>query len=245
MFKDQVALVTGASRGIGRAIAEELAAQGATVACIATKVENLADTVAAIEAQGGIARAYGCNVGESASVNATVDQVVAELGGVHILVNNAGITRDGLLMRMSDADFSDILQVNLAGAFYFCRAVSRPMMKARYGRIINVSSIVGLHGAAGQVNYAASKAGLVGMTFALAKELGSRNITVNGVAPGFIETDMTSELSEDFKSHVIKTAPAGRLGKSADIAHAVAFFAQQSSSYITGQILTVDGGLAI
>lgn len=245
MFEGQVVLVTGASRGIGRAIAEEFGRHGAKVACVATRAENAADTVAAITAAGGEAKAYGCNVADSAAVNATVDAVVADFGGVTVLVNNAGITRDGLSMRMSDQDFHDVIQTNLAGAFYFCRAVSRPMMKARYGRIVSIASIVGLHGAAGQVNYAASKAGVVGLTYSFAKELGARNITVNCVAPGFIETDMTHDLPEEFKQNVVKTAPIGRLGSGADIAHVVASLAHSNAGYVTGQVITVDGGLTI
>lgn len=244
-FADQVVVVTGASRGIGRAIAETLGAAGATVACIATKASNAQETADAIVAAGGKAAAYGLNVADSAAVNALTDEIVAAHGSPSVLVNNAGLTRDGLMMRMSDEDFQTVIDVNLRGAFNLIRAMSRPMMKARYGRIVNITSIVGLHGAAGQVNYSASKAGLVGLTYSVAKELGSRGITCNAIAPGFIETDMTKDLPEDFRESVCKNAPAGRLGSPADIAAAVTFLASKEASYITGQVLTVDGGLTI
>lgn len=241
-FTGQVVIVTGASRGIGRAIAELFGKQGATVVCVATKAENVATTVAAI---GGNATAKGCDISDATAVQDLVNSVVEEFGAPSVIINNAGLTRDGLIMRMSDEDWDRVLDVNLKGAFLMIRAATKSMMKARYGRIINITSIVGQHGAAGQANYAASKAGLIGLTQSVAKELGSRNITCNAIAPGFIETDMTAELSEDFKTHVQKTAPAGRLGSPEDIANVVVFLASREASYITGQVLTVDGGLMI
>lgn len=244
-FENQVVIVTGASRGIGRAIAENFGARGATLCCVATSAKNAQETADSIASGGGKAKAYGVDVSDSEAVQALVDEITAEHGNPSVLVNNAGLTKDGLLMRMADEDFDRVIAVNLKGAFNFMRAVTRPMMKARYGRICNISSIVGLHGASGQVNYAASKAGLIGMTMSLAKELGSRGITCNAVAPGFIETDMTKDLPEEFRESVMKTAPMARLGTPEDIAHAVAFLCGPDASYITGQVLTVDGGLTI
>lgn len=241
-FQDQVVIVTGASRGIGRAIAAAFAAKGAKVACVAT---TLANATATAETIGDSARAYACDVSDSASVEVLFEAILADLGTPSVLVNNAGITRDGLIIRMKEEDWDRVLAVNLKGAYNCIRAAAKPMMKARYGRIINITSIIGQTGAAGQANYAASKAGLIGLTKSIAKELGARNITCNAVAPGFITTDMTAELSDDFRAHVEKSAPAGRLGTPEDIAGAVVFLAEASSSYITGQTLTVDGGLSL
>jgi 3-oxoacyl-[acyl-carrier protein] reductase len=239
-FQDQVVVVTGASRGIGRTLAEAFAAEGAKVACVATTLEGAQKTADAI-ANG--ARAYACDVSNSESVEALFEAVGKDLGTPHVLVNNAGITRDGLMLRMKDDDWDRVLDVNLKGAFLTSRTVARPMMKARYGRIINITSVIGLHGAAGQVNYAAAKAGMLGMTMSVAKELGARGITCNAIAPGFIESDMTDALPQEFKDDVMKRAPAGRLGTPGDIAPAVLFLASQEAGYITGQCLTVDGGL--
>lgn len=244
-FQDDVVVVTGASRGIGREIACEFGNEGAKVACIATSEANAAPTADAVMVAGGAAKAYGLNVADSAAVDEVFAKIAEDFGAPTILINNAGITRDGLAMRMKDEDFDAVINTNLRGAFLCSRAVMKGMMKARRGRIVNISSIVGLHGAAGQANYSASKAGLIGMTMSLAKELGSRGITVNAVAPGFIETDMTHDLSDDFKEYVCKTAPAGRLGSAADIASAVLFLASDDASYMTGQVLTVDGGLSL
>lgn len=241
-FQDQVVIVTGASRGIGRAIAAAFAAKGAKVACVATTLGNATATADTI---GDAARAYACDVSDSASVETLFEAILADLGTPSVLVNNAGITRDGLVIRMKEEDWDRVLAVNLKGAYNCIRAAAKPMMKARYGRIINITSIIGQTGAAGQANYAASKAGLIGLTKSIAKELGSRNVTCNAVAPGFITTDMTAELSDDFRAHVEKSAPAGRLGTPEDIAGAVVFLAEASSSYITGQTLTVDGGLSL
>jgi len=239
-FQDQVVLVTGASRGIGRSIAEAFAAEGAKVACVATTIEGASATAEAI---GGVA--FAADVSNQESVDALFEAVATQLGTPSVLVNNAGITRDTLLIRMKEDDWDRVIAVNLKGAFLCTKAVAKTMMKARYGRIINISSVVGQGGAAGQANYAAAKAGLFGLTKSVAKELGSRGITCNAVAPGFIETDMTSGLSEDFKQMVEKTAPIARLGTPADISPAVLFLASPNSGYITGQTITVDGGLTL
>ncbi len=239
-FKDQVVIVTGASRGIGRGIAEAFAKAGATVACVATTQAGADQTAAAIGGKG-----YACDVSDAAAVEALIDAVVADLGVPSVLVNNAGITRDTLILRMKDEDWDRVIDVNLKGAFLTCRAVAKPMMKARYGRIINLSSVIGLGGGAGQANYAAAKAGVLGLTMSIAKELGSRGITCNAIAPGFIETDMTHDLPAEFRAQVEKTAPAGRLGTSDDIAPAVLFLASKEAAYITGQTLVVDGGLTL
>ena len=239
-FSDRVVVVTGASRGIGRAIAEGFAREGAKVACVATTLPNAQATADAV---GG--RAYACDVSDAEAVEALFGRIAVEMGTVHTLVNNAGITRDGLLVRMKDEDWDRVMDVNLKGAFLCTRAVTKGMMKARAGRIVNVSSIIAATGNAGQANYAASKAGLLGLTKSVAKELGARGVTCNAVAPGFIETEMTHGLPAEFKAHVEKTAPAGRLGKAEDVAAAVLFLASDAAAYITGQTLTVDGGLTL
>jgi 3-oxoacyl-[acyl-carrier protein] reductase len=240
----QIALVTGASRGIGRAIAESLARCGAKVACVARNAEKLKETVAAITSAGGTAEAFECNVADAASVEKAVEAIIARWGKLQILVNNAGITRDTLLARMSDEQWDEVLNTNLRGAFLFTRAVTRPMMQGRYGRIINISSVSGLVGNAGQANYSASKAGLIGFTRSVARELASRNVTVNCVCPGFIETDMTAALGEAVQEEVKKRIPAKRLGKPEDVSAAVLYLASAEAGYITGQVLTVDGGLS-
>ena len=241
-FQDQVVIVTGASRGIGRAIATGFAAEGARVACIATTIANAKATADII---GETAKPYALDVSDSAAVDEIFGQIEKDFGTPSVLVNNAGITRDQLIMRMKDDDFDRVIAVNLRGSYLCAKAVCRGMMKARFGRIINISSIVGLHGAAGQANYAASKAGMIGLTLALAKEFGSRNITCNAVAPGFIETDMTAELSQELRDGVIGKAPIARLGTPEDIAVAVLFLASAEAGYMTGQVLTVDGGLSL
>jgi len=245
IFEGKVVVVTGASRGIGQAIALKFAHAGATVACLAPEFDPPSAVVDAIERAGGKARGYLCDVTNSANVDATFDAIVKDLGGIAVLVNNAGITRDMLIMRMKDEDWDKVLAVNLKGAFLCVRAASKPMMKARYGRIVNISSVVGVAGAAGQANYAASKAGLIGLTKTIAKEYGSRNITCNAVAPGFINTEMTKDLPQEFKDHVVKTAPLGRLGEVEDVANAVFFLSSDEASYITGQVLVVDGGFIL
>lgn len=240
-FADRTVVVTGASRGIGAEVARAFAARGARVACVATTEANAAAVADGLDG----ARAYGADLGDAAQVSALMERIVAEMGVPAVLVNNAGLTRDGLILRMKEDDWDRVLDVNLKAAFLTIQAALKPMMKARYGRIVNVSSIVGLHGAAGQANYAASKAGLIGLTMSVAKEVGSRGITCNAVAPGFIETDMTDGLPEEFKEHVRKTAPAGRLGNAADVAAAVLFLASEGAAYVTGQTITVDGGLSM
>lgn len=240
---DQVALVTGASQGIGRAVAIELACNGARVACVARSADKLQETVSAIVAQGGTAQPFACDVRDKDSVEQTVQAVVDLWGRLDILVNNAGITRDTLMPRMTDEEWDDVIATNLRGAFLFARAVSRHMMRARYGRIINMTSVSGLIGNAGQTNYSASKAGLIGMTRSLSKELASRKITINAVAPGFIESDMTRALGETILEEAKKRIPARRLGTPEDVAAAVLFLASPAASYITGHVLVVDGGM--
>jgi 3-oxoacyl-[acyl-carrier protein] reductase len=237
----QVALVTGASRGIGRAIAQALAAQGFTVIGTATTEGGAAAITAALAPQGG--RGLQLDVNDGAAVEAAIDAIVKGDGGLQVLVNNAGITRDTLAMRMKDADWDAVLDTNLKAVFRACRAAIRPMMKQRFGRIVNITSVVGASGNAGQANYAAAKAGVAGMTRALARELGSRNITVNCVAPGFIATDMTAELPEAQKAALLGQIPLGRLGTPEEIAHAVAFLASPLAGYITGTELHVNGGM--
>ena len=238
----QLALVTGASRGIGRAIARELASQGFAVIGTATTAQGAAAISAELAAFPGCAGEV-LDVTDAVSAQALVDRVVAHHGGLQVLVNNAGITRDMLAMRLKDDDWDAVLDTNLKAVFRMSRAVMRPMMKQRYGRIINITSVVGASGNAGQSNYAAAKAGVAGMTRALARELGSRNITVNCVAPGFIETDMTAKLSVDQQKALLDQIPLGRLGQPAEIAHAVAYLASRQAAYITGQELHVNGGM--
>ncbi len=239
----QVALVTGASRGLGRAIAVELAANGAVVACVARNAEKLAETVAAAAAAGGQAEAFSCDVKDGSQVDRLVDALVAKWDRLDILVNNAGITRDALLAGMHDTDWDEVLDTNLRGAFLFARGASRVMMRAKYGRIINVSSVAGLIGNAGQTNYSASKAGLFGLTRSLSRELAKRRVTVNAVAPGYIESDMTETLGPVLLEEARKQIPARRLGKPAEVAAAVLFLASPAAAYITGCVLTVDGGM--
>jgi 3-oxoacyl-[acyl-carrier protein] reductase len=241
----QVALVTGGSRGIGRAVVEALARAGARVAVVATSAEGAESGAQAARALGAEAAGWAADVRDGARATAVVDEVLAQWGRLDLLVNNAGITRDGLLMRMSDDDIEAVVDVNLKGALYWCRAVARPMSKARSGCIVNVSSIVGLTGNAGQSNYAAAKAGLYGLTRSLAKELGGRGVRVNAIAPGYIETDMTSGLPEAVRQQSLQRIPLGRLGQGADIAHAVLFLASGAAGYITGATLVVDGGMSL
>ena len=237
----QVALVTGASRGIGRAIATTLAAQGFVVIGTATTESGAAAINEALSPHGG--RGIALNVNDAPAVDAAIDMILKDFGGLQVLVNNAGITRDGLAMRMKDEDWDAVLDTNLKAVFRLARAVMRPMMKQRYGRIISITSVVGASGNAGQANYAAAKAGLAGMTRALARELGSRNITVNCIAPGFIATDMTGVLPEAQKAALLSQIPLGRLGAPEEIAAAVAFLASKDAGYITGTELHVNGGM--
>jgi len=240
-FEGQVALVTGASRGIGAAIALELAQRGLKVIGTGTTDDGAAKITAALSAYGG--RGCALDVNDGAAVEALVDEIAKVYGAIHVLVNNAGITRDTLAMRLKDSDWDAVLDTNLKAVFRLSRAVIRPMMKQRYGRIINITSVVGASGNAGQANYAAAKAGVAGMTRALARELGSRSITVNCVAPGFIETDMTASLPEAQQQALLAQIPLGHLGKPADIANAVAFLASPQAAYVTGQELHVNGGM--
>lgn len=241
-FQDQVVIVTGASRGIGKAIAAAFATEGARIACVASTSEN-AERAAAELGKG--AKGFGCDIGDPAQVAAAAESIESEMGSPSVLVNNAGMTRDGLLMRLKDEDWDAVLRVNLGGAFHWTKAVVRSMMKARYGRILNMTSVIGTGGGAGQANYAAAKAGIIGLTKSTAKELGSRGITCNAIAPGFIETDMTHDLPEEMRDRIISTAPAGRLGTPEDIAPAVLFLCSADAGYITGQVLTIDGGLTV
>ena len=241
-FDGQVALVTGASRGIGAAIALELARKGLKVTGTATSDEGAAKISNALAAYPGCA-GHNLNVNDGAAAEALIDSIVKQHGGLQVLVNNAGITRDMLAMRLKDDDWDAVLDTNLKAVFRMSRAVMRTMMKQRYGRIVNITSVVGASGNAGQANYAAAKAGVAGMTRALARELGSRNITVNCIAPGFIETDMTAKLPEEQKKALLGQIPLGHLGKPTDIAHAVAFVASPLAGYITGQEIHVNGGM--
>jgi len=242
---NQIAVVTGAGRGIGRAIALKFAAEGADVACISRTTENSEKVANEVRTLGRKAWAHAVDVADAVSVNAAAEKILAECGKVDVLVNNAGVTRDGLLMRMADADWDMVLNTNLKGAFLITKAFSRSMIKARSGRIINIASVIGLMGNAGQCNYAASKAGLIGFTMSAAREFGSRGITVNAIAPGFIETDMTAELKPETKEALVKQIPLGTLGQVEDIAHAALYLAAASGRYVTGQVLTVDGGLVM
>ena len=241
----QIAVVTGAGRGIGRAIALKFASEGADVVCVSRTQENSEKVANEIGALGRKAWAFAVDVADSAAVSAAAEKILADCGKVDILVNNAGVTRDGLLMRMSDADWDTVLDTNLKGAFLVTKAFSRAMIKARTGRIINISSVIGLIGNAGQSNYSASKAGLIGFTQSCAREFAGRGITVNAIAPGFIETDMTAELNEALRAEILKKIPLGTLGQSDDIAAAALYLAGVSGRYVTGQVLTVDGGMVM
>jgi 3-oxoacyl-[acyl-carrier protein] reductase len=244
-FDGKVAVVTGAARGIGRTIAEKLAREGADVAICDLQAEWLAETAAAVQALGRKVLPVAVDVGDGEAVNACIAQVVKVLGKVDIMVNNAGITKDTLLVRMSDDDWDAVLRVNLKGTFLFSRAVSKLMMKQRSGAIVNIASVIGLIGNAGQCNYAASKAGVIALTKSTAKELASRGVRVNAVAPGFISSKMTDALSQEVRDQMMANIPQGRFGQPEDIAQAVAFLASDEASYVTGQVLSVNGGMVM
>ncbi|MFZ5833703.1 MAG: 3-oxoacyl-[acyl-carrier-protein] reductase [Planctomycetota bacterium] len=242
---DRVALVTGAARGLGRIIAEALSAAGAKLACIDVNADTLNDTITSIRSAGGTAEAWACDVTDSTRVAVVVDEVVKKFGRLDILVNNAGITRDSLLLRMKDDQWDSVIAINLKGTFLFTRAAARPLMKSPCGRIINIASVSGLMGNPGQVNYSASKAGVIGLTRTISRELASRGVTVNAVAPGFIATDMTAKLGEELLQQIRNEIPLGRLGEPQDVSDAVLFLASDAASFITGHVLTVDGGLTV
>ena len=242
-LENKIALVTGAARGIGQAIALQLAADGADLALCDVKAEWLEDTAAKVKALGRRAESYAMDVANGAAVGEAVAKVLADFGRIDVLVNNAGITRDTLLMRMSEEDWDAVLDINLKGAFLVTKAVVKPMMKQRSGAIVDIASVVGIMGNPGQANYTASKAGLIALTKTTAKELGSRNVRVNAVAPGFIRTAMTDKLAEPVKEAMLKMVPLGRLGEPEDVAKAVAFLASDAAAYVNGQTLAVCGGM--
>ncbi|HEX3720106.1 MAG TPA: 3-oxoacyl-[acyl-carrier-protein] reductase [Verrucomicrobiae bacterium] len=242
---NQIAVITGAGRGIGRAIALKFASEGAHIVSVSRNAENAEKVAGEVRARGRKAWAYAVDVADSAAVLAAAEKILVEAGKVDILVNNAGITRDGLLMRLSEEDWDAVLDTNLKGAFSFTKGFSRGFLKQRAGRVINISSVIGLIGNAGQCNYAASKAALIGFTKAVAKEFASRGVTVNALAPGFIETDMTAVLTPELKADLLKRIPLSSLGQADDIAAAALFLASPGARYITGQVLTVDGGMVM
>ncbi len=241
----RIAFVTGGSRGIGEAIVQRLAADSIHVVAVARNSEKLAGLVAALTAAGHSVESVSVDVGDSAALAASIEAVIEKHGRLDVLVNNAGITRDGLFMRMEDKDFDDVINVNLRAAFVACRAAARSMIRAKWGRIINIASVSGIIGNAGQVNYSASKAGLIGMTKSIARELAGKQVTANCVAPGFTTTDMTDVLPPQIKEKVVEMIPLRRFGTPADVAHAVAFLASENAGYITGQVVAVDGGMSM
>lgn len=241
----KIALVTGAGRGIGKSIAELLASKGHHVICVSRSAGSCGSVAEAINAGGGSAQSLAVDVADRVAVKDACEQLLEEHGNIDILVNNAGITRDGLLFRMSDEDWDDVIATNLTSCFTWIKYLARPMTRKRWGRIINISSVIGLTGNAGQANYAAAKAGMLGLTKSLAKEFAARNVSVNVVAPGFISTDMTSELNEKQQEAIVGIIPMKRMGTAADIAHTTAFLASEEAGYITGQVFTVDGGMVM
>jgi len=245
VLANQVAVITGAGRGIGRAIALKFAAAGADIVVVSRTIENSEKVAAEVRALGRKSWAYAVDVANAEAVSAAAEKILAETQKVNILVNNAGITRDGLLMRMSEAEWDAVLDTNLKGAFLFTKAFSRSFIKQRGGRILNITSVIGLVGNAGQCNYAASKAGMIGFTQSAAKEMASRGITVNAIAPGFVETDMTAVLPAEFKADMLKRIPIGAWIQPDDVAAAALFLASPDARYITGQVLTVDGGMVM
>ena len=245
-FENKIVLVTGAGRGIGASIAKRFASEGAEVIVNYSGNDEVAQkTVDEITATGGQAQKYKCSVNDSESVKVMIDEIIKKFGRIDILVNNAGITKDGLMLRMTDEDFDRVIDVNLKGTFNCTKYVSKYMLKKKKKKIINISSVVGLSGNAGQVNYSASKAGIIGITKSAAKELSSRGITVNAVAPGYVDTDMTKVLSDNIRNEILKNIPLQRMGNVEDISNCVAFLASEDASYITGQVISVDGGMHI
>ncbi len=245
LLNDRIAVVTGAGRGIGQAIALKLAGEGADVVCVDLQADFVSETVGKVQKLGRKAWAVAANVADAASVDAAAGQILKEPGRVDILVNNAGITRDTLLMRMSEADWDAVLNINLKGTFLMTKAFARAFLKQKSGRIVNIASVIGLIGNAGQCNYAASKAGVIGLTKSVARELASRGITANAIAPGFIETRMTEALNEEMRNALLKQIPLASLGQPEDVANAVLFFASPAARYVTGQVLAVDGGMVM
>jgi 3-oxoacyl-[acyl-carrier protein] reductase len=246
-FKNRTALVTGAGRGIGKAIAETLARQGVTVICVSKSADSCGGTAAGILAAGGKAKALAVDVADGAAIAKAVELLGQEFPMIDILVNNAGITRDGLLFRMSELDWDDVIATNLTSCFHWTKLLGRPMTRARWGRIVNITSVSGVMGNAGQANYSAAKAGMIGFTKSLAREFAGRSVTVNAVAPGFIKTDMTTEFvnSAEVSARILESVPLKRFGEAADIAHLTAYLCSEESSYITGQVFNVDGGMAM
>jgi len=246
-FTNRTALVTGAGRGIGRAIAETLARHGVTVICVSKSADSCGAVAAAITAAGGKAKALAVDVADGAAVARAAESLLGEYPVIDILVNNAGITRDGLLFRMSDADWNDVIATNLSSCFHWTKHLARPMTRARWGRIVNITSVSGIMGNAGQANYAAAKAGMIGLTKSLAREFASRSVTVNAVAPGFIKTDMTTDFvnNPEASAKILEAVPLKRFGEASDVAHMTAYLCSEEANYITGQVFTVDGGMAM
>jgi len=244
-FNNRVALVTGAGRGIGKAIAELLAKNGVTVICVSKSADSCGSTAAAIIAAGGKAKALAVDVADGAAIAKASAELITEFGHIDILVNNAGITKDGLLFRMSEDDWQSVIATNLTSCYHWTKHIGRPMTQKRWGRIVNITSVVGLMGNAGQANYSAAKAGMIGFTKSIAKEFAARNVTSNAVAPGFIKTDMTASLPPEAGEKLLSVIPLKRLGEASDIAHMTAFLCSEEAGYITGQVFTVDGGMVM